>query len=221
MRSPLNRIVLAAAAASIIVGPVGCGSDAATQEQGAAVNVPASNYVTVAPAASTLPPTTVPIDAVGAVLQFDTEYVIEEGDYASTIANDWGVTLDQLMTLNGWTLDETQNVPEWPGVGATILIPAGGKVPGADPPAAAGAVTDDPATEATDAAAPDTTEPAPDTTEAASACNGEYTIVEGDIPGKVAANFDITVAEMDAANTKTKSYKGFVLGITIVIPKAC
>ncbi len=212
---------MAAAALSVIVGLAGCGSDAATQEQGGAIDVPVSNYVTIPAVSSTTPQTTLPADTAGAVLAFDTEYVIKDGDYASTIANDWGVTLEALMTLNAWTLDETQNVPEWPGVGATIFIPAGGKVPGADPPAAAGAVTDDTSTEETDAPTPATTEPAPETTEAASACNGEYKIVEGDIPGQVAANFDITVAELDAANAKTKGYKGFVLGITIVIPKDC
>jgi len=34
------------------------------------------------------------------------------------------------MSLNGWTLPDYGIVPEWPGVGATIRIPAGATVPG-------------------------------------------------------------------------------------------
>ena len=80
------------------------------------------------------PPTTVvePTSSwppAGTVLQTEVEYVIREGDYPTTVASLWQVPFDVLMTLNGWTLQDAGIVPEWPGVGATILIPAGATVP--------------------------------------------------------------------------------------------
>jgi len=68
--------------------------------------------------------------APGSILQSATEYVIREGDYPLTVASMWKVALGDLMSLNGWTLQDYGIVPEWPGVGATIRIPAGATVPG-------------------------------------------------------------------------------------------
>ena len=47
---------------------------------------------------------------------------------------------------------------------------------------------------------------------------GTYTIRRGDTKGAVAADHDVTVAELDAANADTQFYSGFVIGIEIAIP---
>ena len=204
------------------VGLVACGGDAATSGS-TAVKIGTTNYVTIPPAASTIPtPTTAP-DAPGSVLQFETTYTIVEGDYPSTVAAKWKVKFEDLMTLNAWTLDDSQNVPEWPGVGQIIRIPAGATVPGEAPPSTpttAPAGGANPATATTQA--PEE-EPATTTTIASvdTGCNGSYTVAEGDYPGKVATNFDITVAALNAANSSTKRYSSFEVGLVIVIPKDC
>ncbi len=101
---------------------------------------------------TTTPDTTLPVDAdsglqppsstlpVGKLFAIDFEpgtvlaepapYVIEEGDYPSTIASKFKVPFDDVMILNDWTLQDDGVVPEWPGAGQTILIPSGATVPG-------------------------------------------------------------------------------------------
>ncbi|TPW09882.1 MAG: hypothetical protein FD127_3992 [Acidimicrobiaceae bacterium] len=218
MKSMAIGIGLVAAASLTGLGLVACGGEAATTGA-TTVKIGATNYVTIPPAAPTIPPVTTAPDAPGSVLQFEGTYIIVEGDYASTVALRWKVKFEDLMTLNGWTLDENQNVPEWPGVGATIRIPAGATVPGEPAPSTQTTLAGTQATTAPTAAPVATT-----TTTIASAetgCNGSYVIVDGDLPGRVAANFDVSLAALDAANVNTKGYKAFIVGVTIVIPKDC
>jgi hypothetical protein len=47
---------------------------------------------------------------------------------------------------------------------------------------------------------------------------GTYRLVEGDTPVVVATKFDLTVAELDAANVRTPGYDKFVVGVPITIP---
>jgi LysM repeat protein len=217
MKSMAFGIALVATASLTGLGLVACGNDAATTGT-TAVKIGATNYVTIPPAASTIPPVTTAPDAPGSIMQFETTYIILEGDYPSTVASKWKVKFEDLMSLNGWTLDGV-NVPEWPGVGQTIRIPAGATVPGepvaTTPTTAAGGV----ATATTAAPA----EPATTTTiaSAETGCNGSYTIVEGDIPGRVASNFDVSLAALNEANASTKGYSSFYVGLVIVIPKDC
>ncbi len=64
-----------------------------------------------------------------------------------------------------------------------------------------------------------TTQPAATIPDAGDNCGeGEYTIVDGDYEGKVAANFDVTVEALRAANASTSGYSAFYPGLTIVIP---
>lgn len=206
-------LVLAAAS----VGLVSCGSESAPSAT-TSIRVGATNYVTIPPAPSTVAPVTTAADAPGSVLQFQSEYVIQEGDYPSTVANKFKVSFQDLMTLNGWTL-EGNNVPQWPGVGATILIPAGATVPGTPPDPGLPPTTlaaGSPAAPTT--AAPATTVAVTTTTAAPVEACGTYTIVEGDYPGLVATKLETTIAELAAANTGTRGYSSFYVGLVINDP---
>ncbi|MFN8020145.1 MAG: LysM peptidoglycan-binding domain-containing protein [Acidimicrobiales bacterium] len=105
-------------------------------------DAPADDPVSTAPPTTAVgttvpgstPPTTAAADPSGwpppgSVLRTEVDYVIREGDYPATVASMWQVDFEELMALNGWTLQPDGIVPEWPGVGATILIPAGATVP--------------------------------------------------------------------------------------------
>jgi LysM repeat protein len=207
---------LVVAAASL--GLVSCGSDDAPSAT-TTVRVGATNYVTIPPAPSTVAPVTTAQDAPGSVLQFQSEYTIQEGDYPSTVANKFKVTFNDLMALNGWTLQENGIVPEWPGVGAVILIPAGATVPGEPPDPGLPTTTIQGSPAAPTTAAPTTTEPPATTTTAAQAeACGTYTVASGDYPGLVAQNLGTTVAKLAAANTQTKGYSSFYVGLVINTP---
>jgi LysM repeat protein len=102
-------------------------------------------------------------------------------------------------------------VPEFNNLapGATIKIPPGWTEPGTP--------TDTGGTTATG------TTPSTETTTTVaggqSACApGEYTIVEGDFLGKVAKKLDTTVDALNAANTNTKGYASFYVGLKIKTP---
>jgi LysM repeat protein len=207
--------------ASASVGLVSCGSETAPTNT-TTVRVGATNYVTIAPAPSTAVPVTTAPDAPGSVLAFETEYVIVEGDYPSTVANKWKVDFNTLMELNGWTLQSNGIVPEWPGTGATIKIPAGATVPGVPPDPGlppATTIAGSPASPTT--AAPATTVAVTTTTaapEPAGGTCGTYTIVEGDYPGLVATKLDTTVGKLATANAGTSGYSSFYIGLVINVP---
>lgn len=128
-------------------------------------------------------------------------YDVQGGDYLVGIARDFGVTAEAIAAYNGW--DSVQH-PINPG--QTIRIPPEDWDP--DDP-----VGGDPdATGSSEAAAGDDGT-CPDGSE-----QQTYRIQAGDVKGTVARRFDVTVAELDAANATTQYYAGFVIGIEIVIP---
>ena len=190
-----------------IVGPVligafllaSCGAtdDAATRST---IDLSAdSTAFVVRPPATTEPP--VDTAAADGVVSTEQEYVVQAGDTPIGIANAFGVSLDELVAYNEWPSAAL------PFPGETIKIPPGGTAPGTQA-AAASTSTE------TDEAAPAETIP-----DAGDNCSpGEYTIVEGDYEGKVAANFDVTVDALRAANAGTPNYASFYPGLVIVIP---
>jgi LysM repeat protein len=201
---------LVVAAASL--GLVSCGSEDAPAAT-TAVRVGATNYVTIAPAPSTVAPVTTAADAPGSVLQYVSEYTIQEGDYPSTVASKFKVAFQDLMSLNGWTLQPNGIVPEWPGVGQVIQIPAGATVPGVppDPGLPPTTIVGAPAAPTTVATTTTTTEPPPES------C-GTYTVAAGDYPGLVASQLGTTVAELAAVNRDTQGYRAFYVGLEIKTP---
>ncbi len=135
-RARRTRMVIVTAAAAIgvvTIGAVWAWRDVPADEATTAATAPsaAPQTTVVAPTAA---PTTVPgsVDllAPGSILTSEAEYVIQVGDYPATVATKWAIALEDLLALNGWTLTDDGIVPEWPGVGATIRIPAGATVPG-------------------------------------------------------------------------------------------
>ncbi|CAB4541745.1 MAG: LysM peptidoglycan-binding domain-containing protein [Actinobacteria bacterium] len=141
MRRPTSRVLLGVAAATVLVvtlATVWAWRDAPADE--AAATEPdapvASAPITPAPVASASgdPAATVPAPSggpgvAGSVLRTEVEYVIRDGDTPATIASDWSVPFADLLIFNGMTLEPNGIVPEWPGVGGTIRIPAGAIVP--------------------------------------------------------------------------------------------
>ncbi len=189
-----------------------CG-DSATATTSSVLNLESTNYHTLPPTPTTLTPATsvtiTPGDGgtgvpAGTVTTDVTLYTIKEGDVPFTVANRYSVGLDALNLANADT----------PGysafyVGLKIKIPAGAVIP--DPSATP---TTQPGTEPTT--------PAETTTTLAgggsNCAQGSYTIQDGDLPGTVATKFNVTVAQLDAANANTKGYKNFIVGVKIIIP---
>lgn len=137
------------------------------------------------------------------------EYTIQPGDFPLRIANLFGVSLDELAAFNGWT---APNYSEFPLPGVTIGIPPGGLVPGATPPAdGGGAATDDGDGQT---AAPATTLPGAE----GECVPGEHVIVSGDIPIRVAEQYDITLEQLQAANVGNAAMSQFIPGQKLRIP---
>jgi LysM repeat protein len=161
---------------------------------------------------ATLPPATTIAPVDGAEGSADAsgvqDYEVQAGDYGIKVADQFGVSLQDLENINGWS-DAGR---EFPGPGSIIKIPAGGTSSAATP-------VDTPADAGTVAPVEDgeTGEAIPDVGGNCEA--GSYTIEAGDTSRfKVAEKFDVTVEAMDAANVSTNGYDAFYPGLDIVIP---
>jgi LysM repeat protein len=185
-----------------------CGDSSKSATTSAPVNLDTTNYHTLPPTQSTAPPVTLvpvtnPGDTTppGGTTAGETTYKIQKGDVEFTVANKYGITLDALRLANADTPGYSAFYP-----GLVIKIPAGATVPTAN-------------------STPDTTQsttPGQTTTTlkggGSNCAEGTYTIKAGDLPGTVAKNFDVTVAQLAEANANTKGYKGFIVGTKIIIP---
>jgi LysM repeat protein len=205
-----SKVLLVSFAALVLAA---CGAANGASPDGTVLGLTSTNYVTVTQTPTTLLPTTIAGAAgnPGAVHPEEGTYVIVAGDFPSTIANKFKVTLNDLIAINGWTLANGQ-VPEFNSLaaGATIKLPPNWTEPGT-------ATTD------TSGDTPTGTTPSEPTTTVAggqSACApGEYTILAEDTSRvKVAKKLDTTVEALDAANVNTKGYSGFFPGLKIKTP---
>lgn len=133
-------------------------------------------------------------------------YEVRRGDYLVGIANRFDVTAEDIAAYNGWESVQHALQP-----GDTIRIPPEDWDPDE---ATAGSGPDD-VTSVGDSVAgeADSDGTCPDGSE-----QQTYTIRAGDVKGTVARRFDVTVAELDAANAGTQYYDGFVIGVEILIP---
>jgi hypothetical protein len=198
----------------VVLAPVlllsACGDDSADSSDTLADLQP-SSYVVREPATTTttLAGGSVPVDEAGRS-PVEQEYTIQSGDYPFLLVERYCIELDQLVNYNEWG-----SADALPGPGTVIKIPPGACVPGET--ATTDAPDDTDSTTADETDAPDT-----ETTEAGLADNciaGSYVIEEGDYPGLVAGKFDVTVAQLEAANANTAGYGSFYVGLEIVIPE--
>ena len=196
-------------ALSVIVGAAlfsACGDGATSGSSTTAVNMNSTSFATLAPTQSTVPPTTNATQVEGEKTTTVTEYTIAENDVPLKVAKLYGITVEALENAN---LDTAGYSAFY--VGLVIKIPAGATVPGtASVPTTTVAGTTESSTAATTAT---TLAPTGDCT------IGSYVITEDDTSRtKVAEQFDITVAQLDAANANTSGYSAFYPGLKIIIP---
>jgi LysM repeat protein len=148
----------------------------------------------------------------GTVLETESEYVIEAGDYPFVVADRFQVDFEEMVELNGWTIEDDA-VPEWPEPGTTIRIPAGATVPeGPSVLVPVGTVPPD-----TGTSSPGSSDETTTTEDDGIGC-GTYTVVEGDYLGRVATKLNTTVEALDEANEDTDGYAAFYVGLKINIP---
>ncbi len=173
-----------------------CGSDATSGATASTINLDATNYIVKDPVTTTIAPLSGEEGLVGG----SQTYVVQSGDYAIKVADQFGVPLEDLLNFNGWA---TGN--EFPFPGEEIKIPPGGTTQ-----AVAVVVAGDEVVVVAGETIPDT----------GSNCEpGSYTIEDGDnARSKVANKFDVTVDALDAANAGTNGYSAFYPGLKIVIP---
>ena len=114
------------------------------------------------------------------------------------------VDLDELRNFNGW---EEGTYAGWPGVGGTVRIPPGAKYIDET------ATTTTAAGDSDDTGEGDTTAPA-----AGDRCAPTYVIEDGDAPLVITRKFDITIEQLNAANTATPNWPNLYTGATINLP---
>jgi LysM repeat protein len=199
MRSFVSRV----SALSVVVAfGAACGGGSSSQPTTTPVSVNSTNWVTQPTTPVTAPPTT-GVPQAGEVVAEEQQHTVVFGDFLFGIAKTYGTTADAIAVYNEW--EDGINHPLNPG--DIVRIPPGSLAPGATP------VT--PVTSATPAPIPATT-----IAGGVSTCGtqGSYTIAEGDYPGLVASKFDVSVAQLEAANAATNGYSAFYVGLKIVIP---
>jgi len=194
-------LLVAVAAAGLAVSACGESSTATTSSVAAVTESTA--FPTIPVTERTSPRTTLPGSGstAGQVTTEVTEYTVQAGDVQFSVAVKFKVTLEALQLANV----DTEGFNAF-YVGLKIKIPAGATIP--DPsatPTTVGGGT-----------------PAQTTTTIAgggdNCAAGTYVIQDGDLPGRVAAKFDVTLEQLDAANVNTQGYKAFIVGVTIIIP---
>jgi LysM repeat protein len=170
-----------------------CGGDSASPAT-TLKPLTSTNFATVPPVAETT--TTV----AGNSLPEQQLYTVQAGDFLSKIAQQFGVTMEEIVQYNEWT--DGINHPLFPG--DEIAIP-GGATQQVDP---TGGTTTIPITggEATT------------TTVAAAVEGASYTVEAGDFLAGIADKFDTTVDAIVAANGWASSDQLIYPGLVIKLP---
>lgn len=126
-------------------------------------------------------------------------YVVKTGDTLSSIAAEYGVSLDDLISVNNIT------DPVGLHAGDELIIPGANSTPQAQPTAAPQATSPPPQEEPT-------AQPTSD-----DAGGQTYTVQDGDNPASIAAQFGITAEELMAANDITDP-TSLLVGDVLTIP---
>lgn len=185
-----------------VLGTAGCGTDD-EGARGTLAPVQPTTYVTVdAPTTTTTTTPPPPPTAQGGAVIVEQEqiYTVQANDSLYKIANEFDITLDELLAYNGITAEHLLV----PGQ-TTLKIPAGAvAVGGAN--VSAGST------------------PANGSTPASGSTAGEpgagcvHVVVAGDYQGKVANQYGVSLNELAAANASNPAWNVFRLGDEIIIP---
>ena len=99
-----------------------CGNDATSGATASTINLDATNYIVKEPVTTTI----APLSVVEETSTGSQTYVVQSGDYAIKVAEQFGVPLEDLLNFNGWATGS-----EFPFPGEEIKIPPGGTAQGA------------------------------------------------------------------------------------------
>jgi len=192
----------------ILLAACGSGSDDGATESTIDLSEGSTAFVVRPPETTVAAETTVVAGGVSAAAQ---DYTIQSGDYPLKVAQQFGVTVDELVAFNEWG-----SANEFPFPGTVIKIPPGATVAAATPETTVAAA---PATETEAAAAPESTAPASTIPDAGDNCGaGEHIVEAGDIPISVAKKYDVTLDALNASNADNPAYSQFIPGQIIIIP---
>ena len=186
-----------------------CGDD----DSGASastVEIQPSSYVVKEPATTTATTVVVGPDEEGLSAGEQAFTVQSINDVPYRIAELYGVDLEELRNYNGWD----ENFSDYPGIGGTVRIPPGAKFIDPSVTTTTAADEDD---ESDDTDSADATG---DTTEAPGGerCNPIYVVEAGDAPLVITRKFDITLEQLNAANTATPDWPNLYTGREIKLP---
>jgi len=154
----------------------------------------ATNYVTQPTV--TIKPDPAPTLPPGGTTPVGQEYRVRQGDAVLAIADRYGISADELAAWNDWSDGQNHSITP----GDVIRIPPFSVIPGA----------------------PTTTVPDTALFEGPICIDGTeqetYEVEEGDYLGRVAEELDVTVEQLDEANTATPGYASFYPGLEIFVP---
>ena len=214
------------AVAGLVLGACG-GSDTAEPSQ-TTFDLSSTAFVTRPPETTS---TTVAGDAAAtdAVAGTEQEYVVKAGDFPNRVAQLYGVTTEEIGAYNGWANCSSSGCPEFPFPGGVVKIPPGATNPSAGSTSAGSTDTGGAPAVVTggEAEQPDSDETAADQTEtvgetipdAGDNCGpGRHVIKAGDVPLRVANQYDVTLEALNQANANVAAYSTFIPGQEIVIP---
>jgi LysM repeat protein len=201
----LARIGVPVIAGALLLGLSSCGDD----DNSAAVStvqIRPSSYSIKEPATTTTVPTSAVADAQGRSPAEQTFIVKTNKDVPFNIAKLYDIKLEELRNYNGWAAD----FHDAPGIGGTVRIPPGAKF--IDPNATTTTAAATGGSTSGSGSSPASSTPAGDR------CHPTYTVKAGDAPLVVTRKFDITIDQLNAANTDTPNWPNLYTGRTIKLP---
>ena len=199
------RIALPLLAGGALLALSSCGDD-----DGAAgvstVQIKPSSYSVKDPATTTTVPEVPVAGADGKSVAEQTYIVQSSQDVPYNIARKFEISLDELRNYNGWDA----SFSDFPGKGGTVRIPPGAKFidPNATTTTAAGQTAD-------------TTPSSGSTADGGTTgdrCHPTYEVQNGDAPLVITRKFDITIEQLNAANTSTPNWPNLYTGRSINLP---